>query len=400
VEFIFFDHVSTTPVDPPVMAAMLPYFSKFYGNPSSHIHPMGIQADEGVQKARGQVADLINCSPEEVIFTSGGTESNNLALKGIAAVYGSRGKHLVLSEIEHYSVLNPALTLQKQGWEITKVPVNPCGRVEPEELKKALRKDTSLVSVMLANSEIGTIQPIAEIAEIVKTHGALFFVDGVAGCGNVPVDVKALGADALSLSGHNFYGPKGIGALFLRKDLTLDPQIEGGFQERGYRSGTENVPGIVGMGKAAELAREEMPRRTEHLRSLQRRLWEGLEKSIEHLHFTGHPNDRLPGHVSFWVEFAEGESLLLFLSHHGVMAASGSACSSNLKGRDEGDMVVSHVLKAVGVPTDICQGSITFSLGKDNSVPEVDFVVGVVPKIVERLWAMSPMYADYLKKRN
>jgi cysteine desulfurase len=208
-----------------------------------------------------------------------------------------------------------------------------------------------------------------------------------------------LGVDALSLSAHNFYGPKGVGVLFLRKELALDPLLEGGFQERGYRSGTENVPGIVGMGKAAELAIEEMPQRGECLRSLQKRLWEGLERGIEHLHFTGHPRDRLPGHVSFWVEFAEGESLLLFLTQHDVMAASGSACSSNLKGRDEGDLVISHVLKAVGVPTDICQGSITFSLGKENTSEEVDFVLDILPKIVERLWAMSPMYADYLKKR-
>ncbi len=397
---IFFDHVSTTPTDPRVVEAMRPYFTEAYGNPSSLIHGMGIQADEGVQAARRQVARMLNSDPEEVIFTSGGTESNNLALKGLASAYGQKRKHLVLSEVEHFSVLNPALTLQKQGWEVTRVPVNPCGRVEPEEVEKALRKDTSLVAVMLANSEIGTIQPIMEIAKLTKDHNALFLVDGVAGAGNIPVDVRTLGVDALSLSAHNFYGPKGVGVLFLRKELTLDPLLEGGFQERGYRSGTENVPGIVGMGKAAELAMEEMPQRGEYLRGLQKRLWEGLERSIEHLHFTGHPRDRLPGHVSFWVEFAEGESLLLFLTHHGVMAASGSACSSNLKGRDEGDLVISHVLKAVGVPTDICQGSVTFSLGKGNTSEEVDFVLDILPKIVERLWAMSPMYADYLKKRN
>ena len=396
---IFFDHISTTPTDPRVVEAMRPYFTEAYGNPSSLIHGMGIQADEGVQAARRQVARMLKSDPEEVIFTSGGTESNNLALKGLASAYGQRGKHLVLSEIEHFSVLNPALTLQKQGWEVTRVPVNPCGRVEPEEVEKVLRKDTSLVAVMLANSEIGTIQPIAEIAKLTKDHNALFFVDGVAGAGNIPVDVRSLGVDALSLSAHNFYGPKGVGVLFLRKELALDPLLEGGFQERGYRSGTENVPGIVGMGKAAELAIEEMPQRGECLRSLQKRLWEGLERGIEHLHFTGHPRDRLPGHVSFWVEFAEGESLLLFLTQHDVMAASGSACSSNLKGRDEGDLVISHVLKAVGVPTDICQGSITFSLGKENTSEEVDFVLDILPKIVERLWAMSPMYADYLKKR-
>jgi len=396
---IFFDHISTTPTDPRVVEAMRPYFTEAYGNPSSLIHGMGIQADEGVQAARRQVARMLKSDPEEVIFTSGGTESNNLALKGLASAYGQRGKHLVLSEIEHFSVLNPALTLQKQGWEITRVPVNPCGRVEPDEVEKVLRKDTSLVAVMLANSEIGTIQPIAEIAKLTKDHNALFFVDGVAGAGNIPVDVRSLGVDALSLSAHNFYGPKGVGVLFLRKELALDPLLEGGFQERGYRSGTENVPGIVGMGKAAELAMEEMPQRGEYLRGLQKRLWEGLERGIEHLHFTGHPRDRLPGHVSFWVEFAEGESLLLFLTQHDVMAASGSACSSNLKGRDEGDLVISHVLKAVGVPTDICQGSITFSLGKENTSEEVDFVLDILPKIVERLWAMSPMYADYLKKR-
>jgi len=214
------------------------------------------------------------------------------------------------------------------------------------------------------------------------------------------VDMQTLGADAVSLSAHNYYGPKGVGALFLRKELTLEPLMEGGFQERGYRSGTENVPGIVGMGRASELSREEVGQRSEHLKALQKKLWEGLEKNIEHLHFTGHPRERLPGHVSFWVEFAEGESLLLFLSQHGVMAASGSACASNLKGRDETDLVISHVLKAVGVPTDICQGSITFSMGKDNTLEEVEHVLNVMPKIVERLWAMSPMYADYLKQKH
>jgi cysteine desulfurase len=252
---------------------------------------------------------------------------------------------------------------------------------------------------MHANSEIGTIEPVAEIGRIAKEHGVLFHMDATASAGHIPLDVGEIGADLVTLSAHNFYGPKGIGALFVREGVALASQIDGGFQERGFRAGTENVAGIVGMGAAAAIAEDEMKGWAAHLRLLERKLRDGIEAAIDHLHLTGHPTDRLPGHVSFWVEFAEGESLLLFLNVHGVMAASGSACSSNLRGHDEEDLVASPVLRAIGVPSDICTGSITFSMGKGNTGEEVDEVLEVLPRIVKRLWEMSPTYLDYRKKK-
>jgi cysteine desulfurase len=270
--------------------------------------------------------------------------------------------------------------------------------VDPEEVRRAIRPDTVLVSVMQANAEIGSIEPVAEIGRVAREHGVLFHTDATVSAGHIPLDVKEACADLATLSAHNFYGPKGTGALVVREGVRLESQIDGGFQEAGYRAGSENVPGIVGMGKAAAIAAGEMGERASRLLRLEKRLRAGIASSVEHLHFTGHPTNRLPGHVSFWVEYAEGESLLLFLNVHGVMAASGSACSSNLKGRDEEDLVASHVLRAIGVPSDICTGSITFSLGKENTEEEVDRVLSVLPGIVRRLWEMSPTYLDYQKK--
>jgi cysteine desulfurase len=252
---------------------------------------------------------------------------------------------------------------------------------------------------MHANSEIGTIEPVAEIGRIARERGVLFHTDATASAGHIPLDVRETGADLVTLSAHNFYGPKGTGALFVREGVPLVSQVDGGFQERGFRAGTENVPAIVGMGAAARIAKIEMGEWDSRLRRLGKRLWEGIAATVEHLHFTGHPTDRLPGHVSFWVEYAEGESLLLFLNVHGVMAASGSACSSNLRGHDEEDLVASPVLRAIGVPSDICTGSITFSMGKGNTEAEVDEVLSVLPGIVKRLWEMSPTYLDYQKQK-
>ncbi len=395
---IFFDHISTTPLDPRVFEAMTPYFTEWYGNPSSHIHDQGQAAQKAVDAARGKVAALINASPAEIVFTSGATESNNLAVKGAAGAHAGNGKHLVVSEIEHFSVLNALIPLRNRGYEVTLLKVDGDGRVDPEDVRRAIRPDTVLVSVMHANAEIGTIEPVAEIGRIARERGVLFHSDAAASAGHVPLDVRAAGADLVTLSAHNFYGPKGAGALFVRDGVKLDPMLDGGFQEMGFRAGTENVPGIVGMGAAAEIAGREMGEWAARLRPLGKRLRDGVAASVAHVHFTGHPADRLPGHVSFWVEFAEGESLLLFLNVHGVMAASGSACSSNLKGRDEEDLVASHVLRAVGVPSDICTGSITFSLGRGNTEAEVDAVLGVLPGIVRRLWEMSPTYLDYQKR--
>ena len=395
---IFFDHISTTPLDPRVFEAMKPYFTAWYGNPSSHIHDQGQAAQKAVDAARGKVAALINAAPGEIVFTSGATESNNLAVKGAAGAHAGKAGHIVVSEIEHFSVLNALIPLRNAGWEVTLLKVDGDGRVDPDDVRKAIRADTILVSVMHANAEIGTIEPVAEIGRIARERGVPFHTDAAASAGHVPLDVRDIGADLVTISAHNLYGPKGSGALFVRDGTRLAPVLDGGFQEMGYRAGTENVPGIVGMGAAAEIAGREMGEWAARLRPLERKLRDGIAASVEHVHFTGHPTDRLPGHVSFWVEFAEGESLLLFLNVHGVMAASGSACSSNLKGRDEEDLVASHVLRAVGVPSDICTGSITFSMGKGNTEAEVDAVLGVLPGIVRKLWEMSPTYLDHQKR--
>ncbi|MGZ8430569.1 MAG: cysteine desulfurase family protein [Candidatus Deferrimicrobiaceae bacterium] len=394
----FFDHISTTPLDPRVLEAMMPYLTERYGNPSSHIHDQGQQALKAVDAARAEVAGLVHAKPAEIVFTSGATEANNLAIKGAAEASGKEGKHLVVSEVEHFSVLNALTSLRNRGCEVTTLPTDTDGRVDPDDVRRAIRSDTVLVSVMHANAEIGTIEPIGEIGRITREREVLFHTDATASAGHIPLDLRAVGADLVTLSAHNFYGPKGTGALVVREGVRLESQIDGGFQEMGYRAGTENVPGIVGMGRAAGVATAEMGEWVSHLTRLEKRLREGIASSIEHLHFTGHPTDRLPGHVSFWVEFAEGESLLLFLNVHGVMAASGSACSSNLKGRDEEDLIASHVLRAIGVPSDICTGSITFSMGKGNTEQEVDHVLSVLPGIVMRLWEMSPTYLDYQKK--
>ncbi|PWB62747.1 MAG: cysteine desulfurase [Deltaproteobacteria bacterium] len=396
---IFFDHISTSPLDPRVFEAMRPYFLEVYGNPSSHIHDQGQAALKAVDAARAEVASLLNAGPGEIVFTSGATESNNLAVKGAAEAAGRKGGHIVVSDVEHFSVLNALIPLRNRGVEVTTVPVDSDGKVDPGDVAGAIRSDTMLVSVMQANSEIGTIQPVAEIGRIARERGVLFHTDATASAGHIPLDVRTIGADLVTLSAHNFYGPKGAGALFVREGVALVSQIDGGFQERGFRAGTENVPGIVGMGAAAGIAKREMGEWDFRLRRLGKRLWEGIAASVDHLHFTGHPSDRLPGHVSFWVEYAEGESLLLFLNVNGIMAASGSACSSNLRGHDEEDLVASPVLRAIGVPSDICTGSITFSLGKGNTEAEVDEVVSVLPGIVKRLWEMSPTYLDYQKQK-
>src|SRR5512146_1059810 len=396
---IFFDHISTAPVDPRVFEAMRPYFLEIFGNPSSHIHDQGQAALKAVDAARKEVASLIHSDPGEIVFTSGATESNNLAVKGAAEASGRKGGHIVVSDVEHFSIVNALFPLRNRGVEVTAVKVDSDGRIDPGDVAKAIRPDTVLVSVMQANSEIGTIEPVAEIGRIARERGVLFHTDATASAGHIPLDVRELGADLVTLSAHNFYGPKGTGALYVRGGVALVSQIDGGFQERGFRAGTENVPGIVGMGAAAGIARREMGEWGSLLRRLGKRLWEGVAASVDHLHFTGHPSDRLPGHVSFWVEYAEGESLLLFLNVHGVMAASGSACSSNLRGHDEEDLVASPVLRAIGVPSDVCTGSITFSLGKGNTEAEVDEVVSVLPGIVKRLWEMSPTYLDYQKQK-
>jgi len=395
----FFDHISTTPLDPRVFEAMRPYFCELYGNPSSHIHDQGQEALRAVDRARAQVAAFLGAKPGEIVFTSGATEANNLAVIGAAEGAGRGKRHVVVSEVEHFSVMNALIPLRNAGYEVTVVPVDRDGVVDPGAVRKALRPDTALLSVMHANAEIGTIEPVEEIGRIAREAGVPFHVDATASAGHIPLDVREIPADLVTLSAHNFYGPKGAGALYIREGTRVAARSFGGFQEMGYRAGTENVPAIVGMGAAATLAAAEMGAWAKHLSELGKMLWDGLSP-IPLLHFTGHPAKRLPGHVSFWVEHAEGESLLLFLNMRGIMAASGSACSSNLRGHDEEDLVASPVLRAIGVPSDICTGSITFSLGKDSTADQVRAAVEAMPAIVDRLRAMSPTYLDYQKRHS
>ena len=386
---VYLDNAATTPILPEVLEAMLPYLKDAYGNPQS-LHGWGDEAREAIEDGRGKVAALIGAQPEEVIFTSSGTEANNFAIKGLALAQQSRGKHIVVSAIEHFSVLHSARTLEKRGFEMTQVPVDRYGMVDPDEVARSLRKDTVLVSIMHANGEVGTIQPIREIARLAKEAGAVFHTDAVATTGTIPVDVKELAVDALSLAGNQYYGPKGVGALWLKKGLRIIPFLDGGVQEGGKRAGTENVPAIVGLGKAAELAKAETESRMHRFSALRDRLIEGLLSRIEHMILTGHPTQRLPGNASFCIEFIEGEAMLLLLSSKGVAASSGSACTSRA-------LKASHVLTAMGIPPEIAQGSLLFSFGLENTKEDVDYVLEVLPPIVDRLRQMSPLYAKFLK---
>ncbi len=389
---VYLDNAATTPMLPEVLEAMLPYLKESYGNPQS-LHGWGDEAREAIEDARGKVAALIGAQPEEISFTSSGTESNNFAVKGLAGAQQSKGRHIVVSAIEHFSVLHSARTLEKQGFELTLVPVDRYGLVNPEDVARCIRKDTVLVSIMHANSEVGTIQPIREIARLAKEVGAIFHTDAVATAGTIPVDVGELGVDALSLAGNQFYGPKGVGALWLKKGVRIIPYLEGGVQEGGRRAGTENVPAIVGLGKASELASKETGPRIERISALRDRLIEGLPSRIDRVILTGHPTQRLPGNASFCIEFIEGESMLMLLNHQGVAAASGSACTSKA-------LKASHVLLAMGLAHEIAHGSLLFSLGVSNTVEDIDYVLEVLPPIVDRLRQMSPLYAKFSKEQS
>jgi cysteine desulfurase len=388
---VYLDYIATNPVLPEVLEAMLPYFSDVYGNPQS-FHSWGDGPGEAIEKAREQVAALVDGSPDEIVFTSTGSEANNLAVKGLAQGQIEKGKHIIVSAIEHFSVLNAARTLEKSGFELTVLPVDKYGLVDPDEVARNIRKDTILVSVMHANGEVGTIQPIAEISKRVKEAGVLFHSDGVASTGNIPVNVKELGVDALSLAANQFYGPKGAAALWVRKRTRLIPLIDGGVQEGGRRPGTENVPAIVGMGKAAELAIGNLVSRMEKFSQLRDRLINGLLTAVDHTILTGHPTQRLPHLASFCVEFIEGEAMLLLLNTQGIAAASGSACTSRA-------LKASHVLIAMGISHEVAQGSLLFSLGLDNNEDDIDYVVEKMPPIVDRLRQMSPLYAKFIKEK-
>lgn len=382
----YLDHGATTPIRPEVVQAMLPYLQEEFGNPLS-LHLYGEGPHRAVGRAREQVAALIGAQPNEIYFTASGSEANNMAVKGAALMSRTKGKgnHIVVSAIEHQSVLYAAETMGKLGFEVTQVPVDCYGLVDPQALAAALRDDTVLVSVVLASSEIGTIEPIADIARSVRARGIPFHTDAVAAAGRIPVNVAELGVDMLSLSGSQFYGPKGGAALYIRRGVRLLPLIDGGIQENGRRAGLEDVPAIVGLGVAAELAAAELERRMAHLLPLRDLLAERLTGEIPHVYLTGHPAQRLPDHVSVTVEYIEGESMLLFLSMQGVAASSGSTCTSRA-------LKASHVLTAIGVEAALAQGSLVFTLGEGNTVEDVDYVMALLPGIIDRLRQMSPLY--------
>lgn len=386
---VYLDNASTTPLISEVKTAMLPYMEDFFGNPSS-LHDWGDATREGIEAARVKVAALINASPEEIIFTSCGTESNNFAVKGLARAQERKGKHIIVSTIEHFSVLNSASTLEKMGFEVTRIPVDGQGLIDPGEVKKAIRKDTILVSIMHANGEVGTIEPVEEIGKITKEAGVLFHTDAVATAGVIPVDVKVMGVDSLSLAANMFYGPKGVAALYVRKGVRIIPFLDGGIQENGRRAGTENVPGIVGMGKAAELAKDNMTKNVEKITAMRDDLLKQLPAKIDHVLITGNPTNRTPGNASFCVQFIEGESMLLFLNLSGIAVTSGSACTSRA-------LKSSHVLTAMGILQETAQGSILFSFGIENIPEDVGAVIEALPPIVERLRQMSPVYAKFVK---
>ena len=383
--FVYLDNAATTKTSPTVLEAMLPYFSELYGNASS-IYSIGVESKEAITQSREMIASTLGAKPEEIYFTAGGTEADNWALKATAEAYGGKGKHIITSKIEHHAILHTCANLEKCGYEVTYIDVDENGVIKLEELKKAIRPDTILISVMFANNEIGTIQPIREIGELAAQHGILFHTDAVQAAGHMPLDVQAMGIDLLSVSAHKFRGPKGIGALYCRKGITLKPSVFGGGQERGWASGTENVAGMVGMGTAIEDAVSEMDEKMSHVRRLTDRLTQGILK-IPYTHATGDPVNRLPGTASFVFEAIEGEGLILLLDARGVCASTGSACST-------GSLDPSHVLMAIGLPHEIAHGSLRLTLGEQNTEEDVDYLIAAVTEVVSTLRAMSPVWVD------
>lgn len=384
MEKIYMDNASGTPVHPKVVEAMVPFLKEGFGNPSN-LHQFGRITSDAIQAARGQVASLVNAKPNEIIFTSSGTEANNFAIKGILSSHKKRGNHIITTQIEHFSVLNPLKSLEKSGYVVTYLPVDKYGMVNPDDIKKAITPTTTMVSVMYANGEIGTIEPIKEIGAITKEKGIVFHTDAVAATGNIPIDVLDSHIDVLSMSANQFNGPSGIGALYLREGVRILPFMEGGVQEGGRRAGTENIVGIVGMGKAAELAKLEMSQRMNKIQNLRNQLRDGIMKNINHVYLNGHPTNRLPGNLSLCIEYIEGESVLLFLDMQGIAISSGSACTSR-------SLKASHVIMATCVDAALAQGTVLFSLGIDNSESDVKYVLEKLPPIVERLRQMSPLY--------
>lgn len=384
---IYMDHSATTPVDPEIAQSVLKCMVEDFGNASS-IHWFGREARKAVEEARQRVAAAIGASPAEIIFTSGGTEADNMAILGIATANCKKGSHIITSTVEHHAVLDTCKHLEKNGFTVTYLPVDKNGQVRVEDVAKAINRNTILVTIMHANNEVGTIQPIEEIAKLTKENGAYLHVDAVQSMGKIPVNVNDLGVDLLSVSSHKIYGPKGIGCLYVRKGVRLTPITHGGAQERKRRAGTENVPGIVGFGLAMEKAARELAAESARLITLRDRLIKGILDKVDYTTLNGHATERLPHNVNFGFRFIEGESMLLMLDMKGVAGSSGSACTS-------GSLDPSHVLLAMGIPHEEAHGSLRLTLGKSNTEADIDYVIEILPPIIERLRAMSPLNAEY-----
>lgn len=389
-KIIYLDNAATTRTSPQVVNAMLPFFTEKFGNASS-IYQMGAESKQAITRSRDIIAKSLHAKPEEIYFTAGGSESDNWALIAAAESYGEKGKHIITSKIEHHAILHTCQYLEKRGYEITYIDVDEDGMIKLEDLKKAIRPDTILISVMYANNEIGTIQPIAEIGRIARENGILFHTDAVQAYGHVPIDVDELSIDMLSASGHKFNGPKGVGFLYIRKGVKIRAFIHGGAQERNRRAGTENVPGIVGLGAAAECAFAQMDERMEKVSKLRDYLIERIEKEIPYCRLNGDRIKRLPNNVNFSFRFIEGESLLIMLDMKGICASSGSACTS-------GSLDPSHVCLAIGLPHEIAHGSLRLTLSEENTMEEMDYVIDAIKGVVDRLRQMSPLYEDFIKQ--
>ncbi|MBP2642302.1 MAG: iscS 2 [Firmicutes bacterium] len=388
---IYFDHSATTPVNPDVAKVVLEYMTDKFGNASS-IHAFGREAKRAVEDSREKVAKLIGAEPNEIFFTSGGTEGDNLALKGIAFANRKKGNHIITSQVEHHAILHTCEYLEKQGFEVTYLPVDEYGSIRMEDLKKAATDKTILISIMYANNEVGTIQPIQEVGAFAKERGIYFHTDAVQVAGNYPINVKEENIDLLTLSGHKFHAPKGIGALYIRRGVRIQAVQHGGAHERNVRAGTENVPGIVGLGLASEIAQRSMKEKNARISALRNKIMQEVTDNISHAKLNGHPTNRMPGNVNFSFLYVEGESLLLNLDMKGIAASSGSACTS-------GSLDPSHVLLAMGLTHEVAHGSLRISLGQGNTEEEVDYFLEVLPEIVGRLRAMSPLFGESVELR-
>lgn len=391
-KLIYLDNAATTKTAPEVVEAMLPYFTEYYGNAST-VYELGGQSKKAMNESREAIADVLGAKAEEIYFTAGGSESDNWALKATAEAYKDKGNHIITSKIEHHAILHTCEYLEKQGFEITYLDVDENGKVKLSELEKAIRPTTILISIMYANNEIGTIQPIREIGEIAHKHGILFHTDAVQAFAQVPINVDECHIDMLSASGHKLNGPKGIGFLYIRKGVKIRSFVHGGAQERKRRAGTENIPGIVGLGAAAKRAAKSMKERTDREIELRDYLIDRILKEVPYTRLNGDRRDRLPNNANFSFQFIEGESLLIMLDMEGICGSSGSACTS-------GSLDPSHVLLAIGLPHEIAHGSLRLTLSEETTKEEIDFVIETIKKIVERLRSMSPLYEDFVKKAN